>query len=204
MFVYPAAFFADAAPVTGSTWNPSDKSAFIDLSGGNLIATALGGGPGDSLVRGTTSKTTGKRYFEIQTQDRVDGETAVGISNATEGTSNFLGQSNNSIGMYTSGHVFLNGSQVLAGPTFIVNDFIGVAIDFGGNLIWWRNNSAPTTWNAGGTADPATGVGGQSIVAITGPFFVCGDIPVQPGIFVLNVGSSSFNASPPSGYSAWA
>lgn len=195
--------FTGGIAAGGSTWSPTDKSAFISLSGGDLTATALGGGPGDSLIRGTLSQTSGKLYFEIQTFDRIDGETAMGVANSTASVNNFLGADNNSIGMYQTGHVFIGGVQVLTGPTFVVTDFIGIAVDFGGNLIWWRNNNAPTVWNAGGTADPATGVGGQSIAAITGPFFICGDIPVQPGQQILNVGNSSFNQSPPAGFSDW-
>lgn len=44
-----------------ATWNPSDKSARIVLSGGNLIATSTGGW--DS-VRATVGKSSGKVYWE--------------------------------------------------------------------------------------------------------------------------------------------
>lgn len=203
MFTFPTTFFAGTPVLTGSTWNPADSSAFIAVSGGNLIATALGGGPGDSLIRGTLSKTTGKLYFEVQVTDRVDGETAIGLANSTENLNNFLGQTNNSIGAYKSGHVFTGGSQIAAGPAYAVNDFIGVAVDFGGNLFWFRNNGSPAVWNSGGMADPAAGLGGYDISPISGPFFICADIPVQPGVFTLNVGSTSFNVAAPTGFSAW-
>lgn len=203
MTVLTPLVFSGMGGASGSTWSPSDKSAFIDVTGGNLTATALGGGPGDSLIRGTLSKTSGNLCFEMQVTDRVDGETAIGLANSTADVNNFLGADANSIGWYKSGNIYINGSPVLTGPLYAVNDFISGEIAFGTKRIWFRNNGAPTVWNAGGTADPETGVGGVDFSAITGPFFICADIPVQPGVMTLNTGSSAFNVAPTASYSAW-
>lgn len=187
-----------------TTLNPSDKSTHITLSGGNLTGTGDGSGGGDDLVRSTGSKTTGKTYFEGKmTANGI--ESGIGLCNATETLTNEIGASgNNSIGIYRSGHVFLNGSNVLSGPTFGNGDFVGEAVDFGAGKLWIRNNTAPTTWNLGGTADPATGVGGQSISAISGALFVCFDIPGSASaVATVNFGATSFNQSAPSGYSPW-
>src|SRR5262245_53474608 len=71
-----------AAP--GSTWNPSDKSANMTLSNGNL--TAQCSVTGDTGVRGTSSATTGKLYFEVttdQTGIANGGDTGIGIGAST-------------------------------------------------------------------------------------------------------------------------
>src|SRR5262245_9189902 len=46
-----------------TTWNPSDKTANITLSNGNLTAQNTDGT--NSAARGTTSKSSGKHYFEV-------------------------------------------------------------------------------------------------------------------------------------------
>lgn len=204
MFILPVAFFAAAGgpPPATTTLNPADKSALITLSNGNLTATGVGVGTGDDLVRSTTSKTAGKVYFE-GTMTGAGAESAIGLAHTTASLTAFLGIDNNGIGIYRSGHTFLNNSNVMSGPSYSSGDIIGVAIDFGANLIWFRNNTTPGTWNLGGTADPATGIGGQSIAAITGPFLVCFDVPASAAaVATVNFGNS-FNQSPPSGYSAW-
>lgn len=185
----------------GTTWNPLDKESHIVLSNGNLTATNTLGGS-DVLVRSTTSKTAGKLYLECN-MTSVSSEGAIGVANSSEVLTNFLGQTNNSIGIYKSGHIFLNGVNVLSGPSFVNADTVGVAIDFGGNLIWFRNTAGPTVWNAGGTADPATGIGGQSIAAITGPFFGCADVSNSTSFLTVNFGATAFAASAPTGYLAW-
>lgn len=205
MFVFPAGAFAAASGGGGggatTTWNPSDKSAQITLTNGNLTAATTGSGS-DNLVRSTTSQTTGKLYFE-ETFGSTGSETAIGLANSTASLTAFLGTDNNGIGIYQSGHIFRNGSNVLSGPSFTTGDVIGVAIDFGAGLIWFRNNSSPSTWNGGGSADPATGVGGLSLSAITGPFFACCDTFSSGHPQTANFGQSGFGQTPPTGYSMW-
>lgn len=202
MIGVPGGIAIVGAPGATTTFNPADKSAHITLSGGNLIATGDGAGGGDDLVRSTTSKTVGKLYFEGNLTTGGT-EFAIGLANSTATLTAFLGTDNNGIGIFKSGHIFRNGSNVLSGPAFANGDIVGVAIDFPNNLIWFRNNTAPTVWNAGGTADPATGVGGLSIAAITGPFFICFDNPGSPVTTSAVNPGNSFNAAAPSGYSAW-
>ncbi len=62
-FGFPIGMLAPAAAAAAdSTWNPSDRSASITLTGGNLVAT--GGAFAAASVRGTLSKSSGKHYFE--------------------------------------------------------------------------------------------------------------------------------------------
>lgn len=206
MIGIPGGIAIPGTPGAGSTLNPADKSAHITLSNGNLTGTGDGAGGNGDMVRGTTSKTTGKLYFEV-TPTNAGGATGFGIANATEvvtGASE-LGFSNNSIGQYRNGDVRLNSSIIISGPGFVSGGAqAGIAVDIGGQLIWFRDTSAPTVWNAGGTANPATGVGGVSFAVITGAIFICLNINAnQAVVATLNVGTTSFNASAPAGFSAW-
>lgn len=201
MIGIPGGVAIGGTPPATSTFNPSDKAAAITLSNGNLTGTGTASG-GDDLVRSTNSKTTGKLYYE-GTMTLNAAETALGIANSTASLTAFLGTDNNGVGLYRSGNVFIGGSNVMSGPSMNNGDIFGVAIDFGAQLIWWRNNNASTVWNAGGTANPATGVGGQSFAAITGPYFFCFDIPgTATAVATVNPGNS-FNVAAPSGFSAW-
>lgn len=185
-----------------TVFNSGDKAACLVISGGGLTATGTASG-GDDLVRSSTSKSSGKLYFE-GTMTLSGSESALGLANSTASLTAFLGTDNNGIGTYKSGHTFLNGSNVLSGPSFANGDTMGVAEDLGSNLYWVRNDNAPATWNLGGSADPVTGVGGQSISAITGPFFVTFDVPCGAGaVATVNFGATSFNQPAPSGFSAW-
>lgn len=48
-------------------WNPSDMTAGVTLSGGNLIATDTGGGSASFLKgRGTVGYSSGKYYYEFK------------------------------------------------------------------------------------------------------------------------------------------
>lgn len=183
-----------------TTWSATDFSTGVVISGGGLTAQN-GAATSDSLVRSNTSKTTGKNYCEC-TMTSVNSEGAFGIANATESLSNYLGQTNNSIGIYKSGHVFLNGSNILNGPSFASGDTMGMDIDEAAALIWFRNNNAPTVWNAGGTADPATGLGGISIAAVTGAHLICANMGNQFGTVTLKA-VGPFGQAAPSGSSAW-
>lgn len=185
-----------------TTFNPADKSALITLSNGNLTGTGTTGGTGDDLVRSTTSKTSGKLYFE-GTMTLNGAESALGVANSTASLTAFLGTDNNGVGLYRSGKVYIGGSNTITGPSMNNGDIFGVAVDFGGQLIWFRNNNASTVWNAGGTANPATGIGGQSFAAITGPYFFCFDIPANSSAVTTVNPGNSFNVAAPSGFSAW-
>ncbi len=92
-----------------TTWNPSDKSALIALSGGNLVATNTHKGA-TALVRSVASKATGKFYIEFVSTS--DGAHTLGIANSTQSLSTDVGHDgNNSVGYEMStGKVFQSGS----------------------------------------------------------------------------------------------
>jgi hypothetical protein len=182
-----------------STWNPSDKSASVTLSGGNLIATWNGSGGG---ARSTTSKAGGKIYFEAQFTT-INASTWVGLANATS-----VLTISNSVNVVFSQ---LDGSAVQGNGTTLgqnggflnAGQWGSFAIDLTAARFWYRPNGG--LWNNNASNNPATGVGGYSISYLVGPFFVyCGATAGSAGNAVtLNVGGSSFAFAAPSGFNAW-
>jgi len=77
---------------------------------------------------------------------------------------------------------------------------IGIAVDFSGQLIWFRVAPAGS-WNGSGTANPATGVDGISISVIAGSRF-----PTMTGqggdAITANFGASAFTGVVPSGFTS--
>jgi hypothetical protein len=103
----------DTLAATATTWNPSDKSPNISLSGSNLIATAVTTTSTFRSVRATTSASSGKGYFELQanTIDTSNGWMAC-IGNSSALLTNYVGSSLNGLGYQAQGSVFKNGSNL--------------------------------------------------------------------------------------------
>lgn len=199
-----------------TTWNPSDKSANVTLSGSNLIATITSGT--NQGVRSTISHSTGKWYAEFKncffsTTPSSSSRGGVGIADSTYSLTAGPGSDNiHSAWVIQPPTVIVGNASKIAGAiaTAITTSVtIGVAVDVDNHLVWFTENG--TTWNNGGTANPATGVGGFSLV---------GTATMGPAIFLaawlrwsldgapqdtatLNGGGSAFTFSVPSGFSNW-
>ncbi len=171
---------------TYATWNPSDKHADITLSGGNLIATCTTTTVG--LVRSTIGKSAGKWYWEYVVGVNIIGP-LVGIANSSEVTSNFPGNSANSVGYYgSSGQKWVSGSGSAYGATFATGDVIGVALDMdAGTLVFYKNNVSQ------GTA--ATGLSGVQYAA-------AGQSGANAPTITANFGASALVYAPPTGFAA--
>src|ERR1700722_17006644 len=92
-----------------TTWNPSDKSAGINLSGANLIATRNTSLPGFQGVRGTTFKTTGKWFWEQQNNVGTSSPFA-GLMTGAASINSFPGGDTHGVGwQMTNGLTYFNG-----------------------------------------------------------------------------------------------
>jgi hypothetical protein len=100
------------------------------------------------------------------------------------------------------GAIWINGvNSGVAIGSITSGMVIGIAVDLTANLIWFRTAS---NWNAGGTANPATGVGGISISAVAGTLFpTFGGGSTNTQVSTANFGASAFAQSVPSGFSIW-
>ncbi len=184
-----------APPVTPSTWNPADKSAGLTLSGGNLtwLADKSGNARG---VRGTQSKTDGKRYYEATCILNSLG--CFGFADATEVLNAGPGGTVHAIGYYDSGSVnYAGGSTAVA--SYTTADILAAAIDIPNRLVWFRKNG---TWLNGG--DPAAGTGGFSIAGMASPVFpFAGTWFTNDAEQTANFGATAFAYAPPTGFTAW-
>jgi hypothetical protein len=181
----------------GTTWNPSDISANVTLSGSNLTATASGNG----AVRATAAISSGKVYFEIKMTVWLGANPGPGVAlssvtlpwiNTTTGVAYVDGFGQIRINGATSGSSLGTSNS---------NDVIGCAVDRGANLIWFRKAPAGN-WNGSGTADPATGTGGLSISAIAGSLYPGAMFTNNTEQAVANFGASAFVGTIPSGFTA--
>ena len=181
---------------TGAAWNPSDASG-VTFSNANLTVTGTGVNTG---ARSTTGYSSGKYYAEFTVSTWTNTFTGVGLS--ITGAS-FAGAPAGTMLVLRSGNLVLNGSNT--GSTLGLRasgNIIGMAVDFGANLIWFR--VAPTgNWNGSGTANPATGVGGVSISALAGTKFSGAYTGASGEAITGNFGASAFSGSVPSGFTPW-
>jgi hypothetical protein len=189
---------ATVVPLSANTWNPAD-SVNITLSNGNLSAAnnnVSGGG-----TRATVGKSTGKYYWEVKVDVWAGANSWPGVIQSAVGLPGSLFTAGTS-GVNSTGQIYVNtaGTSSLLGGR-ASGDTIGIAVDFGARLLWMRVAPAGS-WNGSGTADPATGVGGLNINALTGTLF-----PVFNGFAVgdkatVNLGATAFSGVVPSGFNA--
>lgn len=180
------------------TWNPSDKSAGVTLSNGNLTAT----GSGNGGVRGTSVISTGKFYWECTITAYGGGTPEIGICSATatllaNTTAEYaIVQYGTSFGqIYNNGANLANIGYPGVGGTYCM------AVDTGAKLIWFRNGAAGN-WNNSGTANPATGVGGASFSSMSSAPYAFYAPAFGTDTVVLNSGDSAFVGAVPAGYTS--
>jgi hypothetical protein len=197
-----ARYAIDSGP---ATWNPSDKSINIALSGNNLTATASA--TGDMAVRATYGHSTGKWYFEVTVGSTyAGGDTGPGIMTFAAARDTFGQNATGGVIVYPAGAIYYNGSPAgLNIGAQTAGNIIGVAVDLTNMKIWFRVQLG--SWNGSGTDNPATNTGGISISTVFGS---AAAYPVQAfgpsangSASTVNFGATTFVNGPPSGFLAW-
>lgn len=184
-------------PVASTTFNSADEATGIVLSNGKLTATLSSGG--NAGVRGTTSHSTGKWYLEYSAiNNQGSGFGLLGFANAL-----YVLNSNNidstSIAVRQFGGINPSGSMGSAPDSHV----LGCAIDLTAKLVWFRYDNGE--WNASGTANPATGVGGIDISGDAGPWFPLAafqNVGASPTA-TLNCGQNAFANAAPATFAEW-
>jgi hypothetical protein len=179
-----------------TTWNPSDKSAGITLSGANLVASGTNNG---SNVRSTTSKSSGKWYFEV-TATAVGDLSNIGIADAAFPFPNALGSFDAHAAGYDSlGNLHANtNATLIAASTYTTGDVIGVAVDVPNHKIYWSLNGV---WQ--NSAVPASGTGGIDYITTSAIFAAVYFSTSTLVSLTANFGQNSFAHAPPTGFSPW-
>jgi hypothetical protein len=186
-FAGPEIFLGSATAGGGTvvTWNASDKGADITLTNGNLTATDNSGSNWE-LVRATTSKSTGKWYWEIY----IDGPgpdlpIMVGIATSATSTSSYPGSD-----AFSFGYLGVNGSTYpgsnVYGSSFGEGYLIGVA---------WNATDGTLTFYLNGSSQ------GVAFTGISGSMFPAVGIQETRAV-TANFGHTAFAYTPPSGYTA--
>lgn len=185
------------------TWDPADKAADVTLSNGNLTAASVSFGW--KSARSTLAYTTGKKYFEVSF-DAIGSYGLAGIH--LEGPlGTYTGSNSLGMGWNTAGERYNAGAPVAAlTPTWANGDRLCVAVNIGTGMAWARKNN--TGWNsvAGGSQDPAAGLGGIPLPAamLSGNLFA--SVSVQFAGTDISTGcfnTASFLNPVPAGFSAW-
>jgi len=186
--------------MANTSWNSSDKSANVTLSGSNLIATTSGSA---AWVRAIDKQVTGKFYWEGK--PTVWGSANTGIGFCPVGVTAPTPTASGTCVVIKSGAINIDG--VSSGSTLgarAANDIIGIALDCGGRLAWFR--VAPSgNWNGSATADPGAGVGGISIGAAGGggiPAFPLAVMGANLDSITANFGDTAFSGTAPSGFTS--
>lgn len=194
--------YRSAPPVTlpTVTWNPSDKSGTIVLSGGDLIASKAGS-TGYGSVRATlphAATDAGGHYFEVVINN---GETnpyiLVGVANASASLSQSVGANANGWSYYQeTGQKFTNNVGAAYGASYTTGDVIGVLLKNG--KLYFRKNG---TWQAGADVGAETGA---AFSGLTGSLFPMLSLYRQPNHSATGrFKASDFSGGIPAGASAW-
>jgi hypothetical protein len=199
------------------------------------------GSPHHQMVRATEGKTSGQWYFECHIDVMPSATISIyaavvvgivgykwqgGSQNPTDigyvGNQDFSVPASTRSGLGASSGGQWGGNNIGGGinagsggtattPTtsWVVNDRIDIAVDVDARLIWARRNGG--NWNSSGTANPATGVGGQLFEgSYSGDTDTLGT-RMWPAVslagyqdqITCNFGATAFVGTPPSGFAGW-
>ena len=170
-----------------------------DRTTGDTNAAAWG--PHDVAFQGkgarsqTSYAASGKRYFEFSVSQLVDNGSWYGVTDASQTVfAASCGGTPHCFAMNALGTGNVGGS--------IQNNQVGQgAVDLGGKKLWLRGKNADN-WNNTVGADPATGVGGVDISAMTFPIFIGAGAPSNGFDAILINNPYYMTYSAPSGFTA--
>jgi|ERR1035437_297404 hypothetical protein len=194
-----------------TTWDPSNTSGGVTLSGGNLVYTGTLYTAGGDSTRSIANHSSGKYYMELTVTAIVSGNIwalGFGVCNSSFVLTNApLAGNANSAGVFLAGdgNFYLNNAPTSVGMTFASGDIIGLAADLDNKKVWLRQNGG--AWN--GSGNPATNTGGFDISALqgSGAVYVVGytDWPNTGPypVATANFGASSYGTAAPSGFGNW-
>ena len=179
-----------------TTFDPSHAGTGFILSGGNLQATNAAGGSDRSFVRTVASHSTGKFYSEFTFSGTFGNNYQVGLgicnSTANPNTTFSFTDANDGGVWNADANFYINNASAGIATTYVVSNTVGMAIDIGAQLIWFRANTG--NWNNSGIAIPATGVGGVSLATMAaGPYFCAvGVLGDSLATVIANFGGSAY------------
>jgi hypothetical protein len=198
------------------------------LDGLTVASTApADGNPHYSAVRAIEGKSTGKWYFEFQVLQvtnilpfgdtmiaglagfRYDNVRGIGGQNFSVPTTDVItGTAVDARGRW-KGDGLGSAYATAIGQNFAAGMTVGIAVDVDARLVWARANLGP--WNNNGSADPASGTGGQPLDPVgtlsdgyLGPVvWPAGSVGWPGDAIKFCFGATDFVGSPPTGFTGW-
>jgi hypothetical protein len=193
------------AASTTPGWNTGASSGDVTISeGGRLITKTSAVSTNYRGALSVLAKTEELSYVEGVITWSTTEYTALGVANSSFALDDWPGRLTDSIGVYGGGNVYFNNAVVANLGTLNSGQPIDIALNARTRRFWARANNG--NWNGSGTADPATGVGGIDISAMTGPLYLVTTLRDGNGVSTarLNLPSSTWLRTPPSGFVQWA
>jgi len=208
MIASPAAFAAAAGggppSVQSTTWNPSDKSARIDLTNGNLTATENAGVAVTAMVRATVSRTTGKFVFTVDPGTSTSGVAIGYVESGLATNAAVTNAATSMFGINPSGILFSGAgpADATGGPTWDASTSeVMIAIDLDNNRGAYAVNGG--AWYGTATsADPATGTNCLTLDNL-GAVFPAINFVWTGDAATANFGASAFTKTIPVGFYSW-
>lgn len=182
---------------TFATWNPSDKSANITLSNGNLTATnpATGNYCG---VRSDIGVSSGKHYWEFAYTSGASSDAMYGIANGSQSMADgqYVGLGANGWGNYRpTGNKLYNGGNTAYGSSQALNDVIMIALDMDNGEVYWGKNG--TWFNSGNPASRTN----PAFTGITGTIYAMVSLHYNnTPVGTANFGATTMTYTAPSGF----
>lgn len=194
-FNFPIDQIIVVPPIDAVTWDPENKGASIELSGGNLIVDASDVGNDYNQVIATLGRSSGKYYFEAE---HITGTyNMVGVQNGSESVELYLGDTSDGWGYRTNTRIYNSSYTTGIGASWIDGDIIGCAVNLDTGEIWWSINGV---WVASG--DPGAGTGSQ-YSNLSGEMWPAVSVYYTTAQIKGRFKLSDFDYTPPSGFSAW-
>lgn len=189
---------AGGAALPTVTWNPSDKSLLVNLTGGDLIATRntlVAGAASARATRGIDAASD-SGYFEAVLNSTQNGDTCIGIGNAAADLNNYVGGNTNGWSYLSGGTKYYNSTSTAYGASYASDGtVVGIAVKNG--KVWFARNGS---WQNSG--DPAAGTG-EAFSGITGTVFPMLSEAFGNIQWAGRFKPADFSYSPPSGFSPW-
>lgn len=191
-------WYAPVAAAGGAavTFDPNHKGSAQTLSGDKLTVTGTGT---NGIVIATVGASTGKFYWEYPGHTTNSFGDCLGLVQLAQAGD---GQPDTGVRWRVNGQIFVNGSLSTTVDGFIQNNSFtsAIAVDLGARLAWFRAHT--NSWNANGSADPDTGVGGIDISAATGTLYAMAQTG-NTDVATVNFGATTYNLTKPSTFGNW-
>ena len=189
--------------LTPDTWDPDYKGTNVTLSNGDLTMDITSGSWQSALSINTNS--TGKFYFELDCIDIMNFTMVGVIKDGVDVRNTYLGVNIDGHAYYAlDGNAYNNNSGASWGNTYTDADVIGVAVDLDNQAVYFAKNNVFQNSSDPTSGSSRTGVHTKHYLTASTEYKIVASSLSSLNDLTANFGASSFNYTPPDGYtSGW-